>query len=141
MATPSGRGIEKTIKRFCVETAVYWGSPVNDGFGGFTFATPIELKPPDNGVRWDEKTEVNVGWFSTGFPGNILLSKASVLVLQDVDLQGYMYRGTLASLAAYDTSSPIDIPGAYVIHRFDRIPMVRKTDEFVRTAWLYDQGK
>jgi hypothetical protein len=69
------------------------------------------------------------------------LSKASVLVLQDLDLQGYLYRGTLASLSGYDTSKPKTISNAYIIHRFDRIPMVRKTDEFVRTAWLYDQGK
>ena len=27
-----------------------------------------------------------------------------------------------------------------MIHRFDKIPMVFKTDEFVRTVFLYDQG-
>jgi hypothetical protein len=136
LTTPSGKGIEKVAKRFCVETAVYWGNPQNDGYGGFTFDTPVEIK-----CRWEEKSEVNIGWFSTGFPGNLLLSKASVLVLQDLDLQGYLYRGTLASLSGYDTSKPKAISNAYIIHRFDRIPMVRKTDEFVRTAWLYDQGK
>lgn len=134
--TTTYKGIEKVAKRFCVEDCVYWGNPVNDGYGGFTFDDPVEIK-----CRWEEKTEVDVGWVSTGFPGNLLLSKASVMVLQDLDLQGYLYHGTLTSLAAYDTSKPIDIPGAYVIHRFDKIPMVRKTDEFVRTAWLYDQGK
>ena len=131
------KGIEKVAKRFCVETCVYWGNPVNDGYGGFTFDAPVEIK-----CRWEEKTEVDVGWFSTGFPGNLFLSKASVMVLQDLDLQGYLYHGSLTDFdSSVDTSKPIDIAGAYVIHRFDKIPMVRKTDEFVRMAWLYDQGK
>jgi hypothetical protein len=130
------KGIEKVVKRFCVETAVYWGNPQNDGFGGYTFDTPIEIK-----CRWENVQEINFGWFSSGFPGNMFLSKSSVLVLQDVDLQGYLYRGTLSDLSSYDLTRPIDIPGTALIHRFDRIPMVRKTDEFVRIVWLYDQGK
>jgi hypothetical protein len=138
LVAPSGKGIEKVIKRFCVETCVYWGNPQNDGFGGFTFDTPVELK-----CRWEEKAQVDIGWFSTGFPSNVFISKASVLVLYDLDLQGYLWLGTLAQLNAlgYDTSKPITIPQAYIIHRVDKIPFVRKTDEFVRTVWLYEQGK
>jgi hypothetical protein len=134
------KGIEKVEARFCVQIAVYWGTPVNDGFGGFTFAEPIELKPP-NGVRWEEKTEVDIGWFSSGFPANVLLSKASVMVTQDLDLNGFLYLGSLDDLDEENLVNPLTKKGAYVIHRFDKIPMVRKTDEFVRIAWLYDQGK
>jgi hypothetical protein len=131
------KGIEKVAKRFCVQTAVYWGNPQNDGFGAFTFDTPVEIK-----CRWEDKAEVNIGWLSTGFPSNLILSKASVLVLQDVNLQGYLYLGSLNDFdSSYDISNPMNIHGAYIIHRFDKIPMVRKTDEFVRIAWLYDQGK
>jgi len=130
------KGIEKVEARFCVQTCVYWGSPVNDGYGGFTFADPVEIL-----CRWEDKTEVDIGWFSSGNPGNALATKASVLVIQDLDLQGYMYLGTLADLTASNKTNPLTKAGAYVIHRFDKIPMVRKTDEFVRTAWLYDQGK
>ena len=130
------KGIEKVEARFCVQTCVYWGSPVNDSYGGFTFADPVELL-----CRWEDKTEVDIGWFSSGNPGNALATKASVMVIQDVDLQGYMYLGTLADLTTANETNPLTKAGAYVIHRFDKIPMVRKTDEFVRTAWLYDQGK
>ena len=126
--------IEKVAKKFAVQTCVYWGSPVNDGFGGFTFADPIEIK-----CRWDDKHEVNIGWFSDGFPGNLLQSKASVLVLQDLDLNGYLYLGELTDIDT--TLNPKEIQGAYSIHRFDKIPMVFSTDDFVRIAWLYDQGK
>jgi hypothetical protein len=131
------RGIERVAARFCVQTAVYWGNPVNDGYGGFTFDDPVEID-----CRWENINEVNLGWFSTGFPGNILLSKSSVMVTQDLDLQGYLYLGSLSDFdSAEDISNPIDVTGAYQIHRFDKIPMVRKTNEFVRIAWLYDQGK
>ena len=132
------KGIEKIAAKFCVETAVYWGSPVNDGYGGFTFAPPVEIP-----CRWENKTQVDIGWFSTGFPANLLICKASVLVTEDLDLNGYMYLGTLAGLTALgaDLTNPISIMNAYVIHRFDKIPMVFKNDEFVRTAWLYEQGK
>lgn len=128
------KGIEKVTARFCVETAVYWGNPQNDGYGGFAFDTPVEIP-----CRWENKSEVNIGWLSSGHPGNSFECKASVLVTQDVDLQGYLFLGTLSDIDI--ALNPIDIQGAYPIHRFDKIPMVRKKDEFVRTAWLYDQGK
>lgn len=132
------KGIEKIVEKFCVETAVYWGNPVNDGYGGFTYATPVEID-----CRWENKTEMDIGWLSTGFPGNIRLSKASVLVTEDLDLNGVLWRGTLDTLnGTYDDiSDPKIISEAYAIHRVDKIPMVFKTDEFVRTVWLYDQGK
>jgi hypothetical protein len=132
------KGIEKIVAKFCVETAVYWGNPVNDGYGGFTYDTPVEID-----CRWENKTEMDIGWLSTGFPGNIRLSKASVLVTEDLDLNGVLWRGTLDTLNDIydDISNPKIISEAYAIHRVDKIPMVFKTDEFVRTVWLYDQGK
>lgn len=132
------KGIEKIVAKFCVETAVYWGNPVNDGYGGFTYDTPVEID-----CRWENKTEMDIGWLSTGFPGNIRLSKASVLVTEDLDLNGVLWRGTLDTLNDIydDISNPKIISEAYAIYRIDKIPMVFKTDEFVRTVWLYDQGK
>lgn len=132
------KGIEKIVAKFCVETAVYWGNPVNDGYGGFTYDDPVEID-----CRWENKMEMDIGWLSTGFPGNIRLSKASVLVTEDLDLNGVLWRGTLDTLNDIydDISNPKIISEAYAIHRIDKIPMVFKTDEFVRTVWLYDQGK
>lgn len=133
------KGIEKIIEKFCVQTAVYWGNPVNDDFGRFTFAPPIDIK-----CRWEDKTETDIGWTSTGFPGNLRLSKSQLLVTQDLEIKGYLWRGTLAeaqSLYPDKINTPEKIPGSYQIHRFDRIPMVFKKDEFVRTVYLYDQGK
>ena len=133
------KGIEKIIAKFCVETAVYWGNPQNDGFGGFTFDAPVEIK-----CRWENKTEVDFGWFSAGFPGNVRLSKSSLLVLEDMEEKAYLWKGTLDELEdlyGSDVPDPMQVRDAFKIHRFDKIPMVFKTDEFVRTVWLYDQGK
>ncbi len=134
------KGIEKVAAKFCVQTAVYWGNPQNDGFGGRTFDEPKEIN-----CRWEDKVEVNIGWVSTGYPGNIQLAKASVLVLEDLDINGVLWLGTLDELETKysddDIANPIRIDRAWAIHRVDKIPMVFKTDEFVRTVWLYDQGK
>lgn len=132
------KGIEKIAAKFCVQDCVYWGNPQNDGYGGKTYDPPIEIK-----CRWEDKMEVDIGWLSTGHPGNIQVTKASVMVLQDLDTNGYLWLGTLAELNALysDTSDPKLIKEAWAIHRFDRVPMVFKTDEFVRTAYLYPQGK
>lgn len=138
------KGIEKEIEKFCVQTAVYWGNPQSDGYGGYSYDSPVELSPDDNnGVRWEEKSELDIGWVSTGHPGNVKLSKSQVMVLQDLDENGYLWLGTLDDLESQytDTSDPMKITGAYPILRFDKIPMVFKTDEFVRTAYLYDQGR
>jgi len=39
-------------KNLLRQTAVYWGSPVNDGYGGKTFAAPVEVQ-----CRWMIKQE------------------------------------------------------------------------------------
>lgn len=132
------KGIEKVVAKFCVQTAVYWGNPQNDGYGGNTYDAPVEIA-----CRWENKTEVDLGWFSSGYPGNLRLSKSSLLVTQDVDEKGYLWLGTLAELQAqYPViTRPEQVRNAFMIHRFDKIPMVFKTDEFVRIVYLYDQGK
>lgn len=126
------KGIEKTVARFTVETCVYWGTPVKDGVGGWTFADPVEID-----CRWDEKQELKVA-----ANGNRWSSQAAVLVNIDLDRMGYLYHGSLADLATagYTGINPVKIPTAFIIWQFERIPMVRKNDEFVRTAYLYDQG-
>lgn len=131
------KGIEKVEQRFCVQSAVYWGNPQPDGYGGYTYDAPVELQPPDNGVRWEKK-----GHIEFTEKGDVITSIAQVLVLQDLDELGYLYLGTLSDFeSGFDTSNPLEIDEAYVIRRFDKIPMVRKTDEFVRIAWLYDRGQ
>jgi hypothetical protein len=131
--------IEKFIKKVCVQTAVYWGNPQDDGTGGKTFTDPVELKPPLNGVRWEETTQV-----ITNSQGREIVSKAQILVCQDLDEEGYLFLGTLEDLDSLDSSgdssggyyNPIEIDGAYEIKRFDKTPMIKSKTTFVRKAYL-----
>jgi len=120
-------GIEKFIQKIAVQTAVYWGSPTNSGYGGYTYATPVEI-----GVRWEDVKETFVDK-----EGKETVSRAKIFVTQDLDEDGYLYLGTLDDFdSTVDTDAPREIVGCFPIKRFDKIPMIRKTDEFVRLAYL-----
>lgn len=128
--------IEDVVKLFTVQKCVYWGNPVSNDNGGYTFANPVEID-----CRWDDKQELK-----TGFWGNKFASQAQVLVNIDLDRRGFLYKGTLAELQAeatakgYSTANPREFPTAFIIEQFEKIPMVMSNDDFVRTAFLFDQG-
>jgi len=125
-------GIEALMARICRQTAVYWASPVNDGFGGFTFEDPVEIM-----CRWEDMHQV-----VTDDKGNEITSRALVFVLQDVDEEGYLYLGTLDSLyddaesSAGAIDNPANIEGVYIIKRFQKTPVLGSTTEFLRKAYL-----
>jgi len=108
----------------CVQTAVYWGNPVNDGYGGHTFDDPVEIL-----CRWEDKT----GTFMSN-RGEQLYSKAEVYTLQDVDENGWLFLGELMDLDS--TSNPKAQDNAYEIKRFDKSPALRSTTVFLRKAYL-----
>lgn len=123
--------IETTVSRFTVQTCLYWGNPVSDRKGGWTFDDPVEID-----CRWDGKQELKVG-----LDGNIFSSQAVVLVNIDLSRRGYLYLGTLDDFdSSDDISNPVEIEEAFIIQQFEKIPMVRSTDDFVRTAYLFNQG-
>lgn len=115
------------LTRNCTQTAVYWGNPANDGYGGHTFDSPVEIL-----CRWEEKT----GTFMSN-RGEQLYSKGEVYVLEDVEENGWLFLGTLADITGEDdTSKPKDIAEAYEIKRFDKTPALGSTTEFLRKAYL-----
>jgi len=122
--------ILKFIKRVCVQTAVYWAPGVPDGYGGLTFSDPVEIK-----CRWEDKQRL---FRATN--GNELETKSEVLVTQDVVLQGWLFLGTLDEATVYadsdGTINPISVEGACEIVAFDKTPLFRSTDKFVRTVFL-----
>jgi len=124
-------GIESVIRKFCVQTAVYWGNPKESGMGGFTFDNPVELTPPASGVRWEEKTQL----VATG-RGAEEVSDAEILVCQDLDIDGYLYLGNLSDLTAEEKADPTQVEGARQIMSRSKIPMVFSTTEFVRKVYL-----
>ena len=120
------------LNKTCKQTCVYWGSPQDDGYGGKIFAAPVELL-----VRWEDKEQL-----IRQDDGIEISSRAIVYVLQDVDLEGMMYLGTLDDLydisesSAGALSNPKEFDKTYVIKKFEKSPALGSTTDFVRKVWL-----
>ena len=144
------------IKRVAVQPAVYWGNPVEDGYGNKIFDNPIEIK-----VRWEEKQRL-----VTALNGKEIISKASILSSIDLDIEGYIYLGTLASLYEYldsdylesdyldsddssyldsdysesdmleDSKHPKEVDGAFEIIAVDKTPLFKSVDKFIKEYYL-----
>jgi hypothetical protein len=125
------KGIEKLVQKFAVQTAIYWKNNGPDGFGGYNFDAPIEIK-----CRWDGKSEIKMT-----NTGQYYASAASLMTNQEVNVDDYVCLGFLSGFSGQDISNPKAVNGAFAIIQVDKIPMVKKTDEFVRTAYLFDYAK
>jgi len=108
------------IHRMLKQTAVYWGSPVPDGYGGFTFADPVEIA-----CRWEDRQELFLRE-----PGKEELSQAIVYTNIDLDTNGMLYLGTLADLDS-DPENPFEVEGAMEIRRTQSSPDI-KARQFLR---------
>lgn len=123
-------GIEKFIRKVCVQTAVYWPAPEPDGFGGMAYGAAQELTPP-NGVRWDDTAEV-----ISDNQGKEIISRARILTPADLQEQGMIWLGALADLTDEQKADPRLVDGAQEIRRFDRVPMVMSDSIFIKTAYI-----
>jgi hypothetical protein len=126
--------IQKFIEKVCVQKALYWAASKDDGFGGHIWDVPVEIS-----CRWEEKIKIVSDTF-----GKEIITIAEVLVPQDLDVQGILWLGGLEDLLmtedwvrlASGEIDPMSVDRAFSIKRFDRIPMIRSTTVFVRTAYL-----
>lgn len=125
--------IPSFIRKISAQTAVYWGSPCDNGFGGKTFAEGIEIQ-----CRWQDtgkETMITVN-------GKEYISNTQVLVNEDLDVEGWLFLGSLSDLDDLGYNSlikdfrPNEIDGAYEIKRFSKIPLIKSSTKFVRTAYL-----
>lgn len=91
------------------QTATYWGSPTDNGTGGFSYAAPVQFR-----VRWEDKQMQ----FSNQV-GELQVSQAVVFVSQEVEVGGYLYLGTSAA------ADPHTVEGAYEIKQTMTIPDLR----------------
>jgi hypothetical protein len=117
-------GIESFISSVCVQTAVYWGNPVNDGFGTRTYDLPVEIK-----VRWDENPQI-----IAGKDGKEITCSISVLTPEDLEIGGILRLGTLEETDW--TTNPHIIENTYEIMGWSKISMPKSLTQFVRTAYL-----
>jgi hypothetical protein len=112
--------------KFLKQTAVYWGAPVSNGYGAFSYEDgPVEIA-----CRWTDSTQV-----VTDSKGNSIVCKSVVMVGQDLEEQGMLYLGTIADLGADRGDNPETITGTWRIMRFDKIPTI-KGKTFLRVAYI-----
>lgn len=123
-------GIQAIIEKQCKQTAVYWGNPVNNGYGGFTYDDPIEIQ-----CRWEDKSEI-----FTLNGGAQMVSKSIVFTVVDLSDNGILYLGTLADLDSYQEDNPLTVINAYTIKREDKSPALRSTTQFLRKYYLHNYG-
>ena len=106
------------------QKAVYWGAPISDGYGGFSWADPVEID-----CRWSDSARV-----ITTHDGSELVCRAEVQVAQDLDEQGMLLLGVLEDLESGDYNDPVNAE-AWAIVRFDKVPTI-KGDKFFRKAYM-----
>lgn len=120
-------GIDNVIKRNLVQTAVYWGNPQDNGYGGFTYDDPIEIA-----CRWEDMPQVMLDK-----EGEQDLSRAVVYVGIDVMNNGLLYLGRLTDIQG--TGGVIDfntLSGIYQIRRWRKVPALGSNTIFLRKAFL-----
>lgn len=99
----------------------WWRVTGGDGFGGDTFAAPVLIDG-----RWEDRQETFYG----ALDRRELVSKAVVFVDRDMAVGDYLLQGDQVG-----QSSPVALPGALKIQRYDKIPDLRSLD-IVRRAVL-----
>ena len=106
------------------QTAMYWSTPSSDGYGGYTFANPVELD-----CRWEDRVEKFIGP-----SGEDEISSSVVFLEQDVVLGGYLFLGDENDLDSA-AISPYDVDGAKEIRSFRKTPD-KKVSKYERVAYL-----
>lgn len=114
------------VESVCVQDAVYWGNPVPDAYGKMQFDAPEEIK-----VRWDDSVQV-----ATDDKGKEFVSKAQILCLKELDVDGRIMLGTLDDIDSADYDNPQEISGTWRIKRSDKNPLFQSTEEFVHQAFV-----
>lgn len=92
-------------------TITHW-VVISDGFGGYTFTTPVELLG-----RWERRNEV-----FRDAKGDETISKSIVYLNTDVAVYDYLFEG------ASEGSDPTFIDGAVQVLQFAKTPDLRNLD-------------
>lgn len=100
------------------QICTYWGAPVQDGYGGWTFSDPVLLK-----CRWEASTEKFMNQ-----QGQEQVSRAIVWTYDELDVGGYLIEGDATA-----TEDPTALDDALVIARVDEIPDLRGLNKEVRS--------
>jgi len=111
------------IDTVCVQTAVYWERKSSNGYGGFTYETPVEIK-----CRWDANSKLVLN-----DKGEQVVISAEILVNQELDVGGLLFLGTLDDLDSSLTHEGVE---THPIIAFPKNPLFKSATEFVRMAYV-----
>lgn len=119
-------GITDHIGRLLKQRAVYWGSPTPDGYGGYAWATPVEVN-----CRWQEGVKVVVT-----SDGKEVISTAQVWVDRDMSEGDMLWLGSLSSLTSAQQADPTTLQDAYTVKRVEKTPELGKSGNYLRKVYL-----
>jgi hypothetical protein len=89
------------------QTATYWApSGSTDRYGKPTLAAPVQVS-----CRWEDKTSAVISK-----KGEEIISKSRVYLIQDIDIDGFLFLGTSAS------TDPASIDDAHEIQAVSKTP-------------------
>jgi hypothetical protein len=83
------------ITQSLIHTAVYWGNPQSNGYGGYFYDDPVEIS-----VRWNDEQRKYLGKTKGLTTYTELISNAAIMVDQDLDLGGMIAQTTLNDLTS-----------------------------------------
>ena len=107
------------------QTAIYWGTPTQNGWGGVSYGTPVEVT-----VRWMEKQQKFID-----MSGVEAVSKVTVISETDFVLGGRLWLGELTDLTTEQKADPTSKAGCSEIRGYNKTPSLDAT-EFLRRAFL-----
>lgn len=117
------------ITKVLVQDVVYWAPAGLDNYGRPLYATAIPLK-----ARWVDTNELFLD-----AKGERQVSKASVMVGQDLALDGVLWKGLLGSLSGAQLTNPFANTGAWAIKALINVPTIDATQS-LRIALLGGGG-
>jgi len=109
------------IQRLLTQTAVYWAPGINTGYGGKSFAAPVEIK-----VRWEKIEDLRQSPGQENVEGG---SSANMRIIHGSPLaqNGFLYLGKLTDITG-PTTDPSVILGAFKILSIYKIPTIPGRD-------------
>lgn len=122
--------IAKFILGKLKQPIVYWGNPVDNGYGEYTYDDPVQLYG-----RWEELNEVIMGT-----NGKEMISQARVFLSQDVDEEGAMWLGLLTDLDSAPSPTDSAVAALHIIAT-SRLPELGSATMDVFKVYLNMTGR
>ncbi len=117
--------MERFLKKKCKDKVVYWGNPITNSSGVRIFDIPIEIN-----CLWNDKVENLID-----NKGREFVSRATIIVLQDIDEFAMVYRGELKNLTNVQKDDPKEVLTSYEVKRFIKIKSLN-LNQYVRKIFL-----